>query len=91
MTFYTKRRELQKAALYSRSFSNTPSPTPKAQTVKIKYQVATALDFSLDAAVAKRGIYTDKVRVALAAYLDGAVKLKVKTVRAMIRYLVSCK
>lgn len=52
-----------------------------------RYRAACALDRSLDAATAKRGIHTDKVRDTLAAWLDGAVTLRVKTARTYIHYL----
>ena len=55
--------------------------------MKIREQAALALDNSLDAAANKRGIYTEKARDTLASYLDGAIKLRVQTVRAYVRYL----
>jgi len=53
----------------------------------IRNQAAAAIDKTLDAAVMKRGIYTDKARNTLAAYLDGTTKLRASTVRSYIRYL----
>ena len=53
----------------------------------LRNRAAKALDVSLTDAVAKRGIYTDKARDTLAAYLDGVVKLKARTVRAYCKYL----
>ena len=55
----------------------------------LRDQAATALDTTLDAAANKRGIYTDKARNTLAAYLDGAVKLRASTIRNYVRYLRS--
>lgn len=53
----------------------------------LRDRAAKALDVSLDDAAAKRGIYTDKARDTLAAYLDGAVRLKARTVRSYCKYL----
>jgi len=55
----------------------------------IRNQAAVAIDATLDAATLNRGIYTDRIRETLAAYLDGATKLRASTVRAYIRYLRS--
>ena len=55
--------------------------------MNIRDRAANALDISLNAATNKVGIRTDKVRFALAAYLDGATKLRVSTVRALCKYL----
>lgn len=52
----------------------------------LKDKAAMALDMSLDAAAANRGVYTDKARWILACYLDGA-KIKASTVRALVKYL----
>lgn len=53
----------------------------------LKQKAAGALDATLDAAARQRGVHTDKARDTLAAYLDGAVKLKASTVRAYVQYL----
>jgi hypothetical protein len=53
----------------------------------LRERTAAALDKSLVAAACKAGIKTDKVRDSLAAYLDGSIKLKASTVRAMCGYL----
>ena len=64
--------------------SNAVKHTP---ATPLRNKAAFALDASLDDAARKRGIYTDKARDTLAAYLDGAAKLKASTVRAYMRYL----
>ncbi len=53
----------------------------------IREQAAQSLDRTLDAASRKVGIHTDAVRAQVAAYLDGALKLKASAVRRRIRYL----
>ena len=63
----------------------TPSK-PKPAT-PLRYRAAVALDLSLVAASQRVGIRTDKARDTLAAYLDGALKLKATTIRAYINYL----
>ena len=55
--------------------------------MKLRDRVAAALDASLENAANKRGIYTDKVRDTLAAYLDGVAKLRASTVRKYVDYL----
>lgn len=55
----------------------------------LKDKAAKALDESLDDASNNRGIYTDKARTALAAWLDGQIKLKASTVRVFCNYLTS--
>ena len=55
----------------------------------LRDKAAAAIDTTLDAATMKRGIYTDKARNTLAAYLDGAVKLRASTIRNYVRYLLS--
>lgn len=55
----------------------------------LRDKAAAALDATLDAATSKRGIYTDKARNTLAAYLDRAVNLRASTVRNYVRYLRS--
>lgn len=53
----------------------------------LKDKAAKAIDLTLNAAASKRGIYTDKARNTLAAYLDGAISLRASTIRSYIRYL----
>ena len=53
----------------------------------VKDRAARALDITLDAATRRVGLHTEKVRAALAAYLDSAVKLRASTVRAFCEYL----
>lgn len=53
----------------------------------LREQTALVLDTSLSAASKKRGLYTDKVRATLSAYLDGTVKLDASTVRKYALYL----
>ena len=55
----------------------------------LRDKAADAIDTTLDAATMKRGVYTDKARNTLAAYLDGAVKLRASTIRNYVRYLRS--
>ena len=55
----------------------------------LRDKAAAAIDTTLDAATMKRGVYTDKARNTLAAYLDGAVKLLASTIRNYVRYLRS--
>ena len=55
----------------------------------LRDKAAAAIDTTLDAATMKRGVYTDKARNTLAAYLDGAVKLRASTIRNYVRYLRS--
>ena len=53
----------------------------------LRDRAALALDKSLYDASINRGIYTDKARWALACHLDGAVRLKASTIRALCKYL----
>lgn len=53
----------------------------------LKDKAAEVLDRTHNAAALRVGIYTDKVRDHLAAWLDGAVKLRASTVRREIDYL----
>ena len=55
----------------------------------LRDKAAYALDQSLSNAAMNRGIYTDKARWTLAAWLDGAIKVKASTIRAYSKYLLS--
>ena len=58
-------------------------------SMTLRAQAAAAIDATLSVASMKRGIYTDKARETLAAYLDGAIQLRASMVRTYVRYLLS--
>ena len=55
--------------------------------MNLKERAAASLDASLDAECRKVGIRTEQTRAVLAAYLDGAIKLRASLVRKLCAYL----